>query len=86
MPEECLTNFSCPSMGIFSLYFRPVVSSAPLLWVLAGWGLLALIIDPKARARLFFAGTLVTFSILAIIPDFIFFTLTLCWFFPQFRC
>ncbi len=57
----------------FLFYFRPVVSSAPLLWVLAGWGLLALIIDPKARARLFFAGTLVTFSILAIIPDFHFF-------------
>ena len=42
--------------------------------MLAGWGFLALIIDPKAKSRAFsFAGTLVTFSILAIIPDFIFF-------------
>jgi len=57
----------------FFLYnFRAIVSSAPLLWVLAGWGLLALIIDPKARARLFFTATLVIFSFLAIIPGFYF--------------
>jgi len=58
--------------GNFLHNFSAIVSSAPLLWVLAGWGLLALFIDPKARARLFFAGTLVIFSFLAITPGFYF--------------
>jgi hypothetical protein len=63
-----------PAQGwkIFLNNFGDVVVSAPLLWMLAGWGLLALFIDPKARERLFFIGTLVTFSFLAIIPGFYF--------------
>ncbi|MGB7911862.1 MAG: glycosyltransferase family 39 protein [Desulfobaccales bacterium] len=52
--------------------FRAIVFSAPLLWVLAGWGLLALIIDPRARPRLFFFETLVIFSFLATVPGFYF--------------
>ena len=65
-------SLTSPAQGwaIFLYSFRAVVSSAPLLWVLAGCGLLAPIIDPKARARLFFIETLVIFSFLATIPGF----------------
>jgi hypothetical protein len=51
---------------------RPIVSSALLLWGLAGWGLLALFIDPKAGERRFFTLTLLIFSFLAVIPGFFF--------------
>jgi hypothetical protein len=63
-----------PSLAwqIFQESFHHVVASAPLLWVLAGWGLLALLIDRRARARLFFIGALVIFSFLAIAPGFYF--------------
>ena len=57
---------------IFSFHFVPIVSSAPLLWALAGWGILALLIDQKAKDRLFFIETLVIFSFLSIIPGFYF--------------
>jgi hypothetical protein len=63
-----------PSLGweIFRRSFSHVAASAPLLWALAGWGLLALCLDPRARARLFFIGSLVIFSFLAIVPGFYF--------------
>jgi len=63
-----------PAQGLrnFLHYFSAIVFSAPLLWVLAGWGLLAIFIDQKARVRLFFTGTLVIFSFLAITPGFYF--------------
>jgi hypothetical protein len=63
-----------PGIGweLFSINFRPIVSSAPLLWMLAGWGLLALFWDQMAREQLFFIGTLVIFSFLAIVPGFYF--------------
>jgi hypothetical protein len=50
----------------------PIVSSALLLWGLAGWGLLALFIDLKAGERRFFTVTLLIFSFLAVIPGFFF--------------
>ncbi len=63
-------SLGSPAQGwmIFIYNLRPIVSSAPLLWVLAGWGVLALFIDHKAKQRLFFTGTLVIFSFLAITP------------------
>ena len=63
-------SLGSPAQGwkIFIYNLRPIVASAPLLWVLAGWGVLALFIDHKARKRLFFTGTLVIFSFLAITP------------------
>lgn len=63
-----------PAVGwvIFIHNLRLIVSSAPLLWVLAGWGVLAFFIDEKARARLFFIETLVIFSFLAIVPGYYF--------------
>jgi 4-amino-4-deoxy-L-arabinose transferase-like glycosyltransferase len=72
-PREYVSLLSpAQGWGNFLHNFSAIVSSAPLLWVLAGWGLLALFIDPKARARLFFTGTLVIFSFLAITPGFYF--------------
>jgi hypothetical protein len=63
-----------PAQGlkIFIHNLSTIVSSAPFLWVLAGWGVLALFIDQKAKQRLFFIGTLLIFSFLAITPGFYF--------------
>lgn len=59
-----------PAQGwlIFLRNLGLVIASAPFLWGLAGLGLLALVIDQRARDRLFFVETLVIFSFLAIIP------------------
>jgi hypothetical protein len=67
-------SLKSPIQGLvyFIITFSSIVSSAPPLWVLAGWGVLALFIDQQEKQLVFFIGVLTIFSSLAIMPGFYF--------------
>ena len=52
--EYVSLNSPIQGLGYFLIYFSSIVSSAPPLWVLAGWGVLALVIDQQEKQRFFF--------------------------------
>lgn len=49
-----------------------IFQSSPLLWVLAGFGCLALLFDKQERPQAFFIGSFLAFSFLATTPGFYF--------------